>query len=116
MRFPSGREIAARPLSGLDRMALRLEASRAETPRDRFALAYAVVALAVGVEPRPRFALADLIVYGERACAAWEGDGEDVERLLEMVLGYAGPVLVPPGPTVEAVDAAGKGDAPPAGA
>lgn len=116
MRLPSGRELAERPLSGLDRMAVRLEAGRADTARDRFAIAYAVAGLAHGVGPRPRFALAELVAYGEQVCATWEGEGEDVERLLDAVLVYAGPVLVPPGPTVEAVEAAGKGGAPPAGA
>lgn len=117
MRFPSGREVPERHVfSGIDRMTLRMEKANAETTRERFAMAYAVVALALGVEPRPRLVLAELVPYGEAACAKWEAEGEDVEKLLDMVVEYASPILVRPGPSKEAVDAAGKGDAPPAGA
>lgn len=116
MRLPSGRELVERRLSGLDRMALRMELKRAETSRDRFAVAYAVVGLAGELGTRPRFVLAELLAYGEWVCADLEASEGDVEGVLEAVLRYAEPVLVPPGPTLEAVEEAGKGAAPPAGA
>jgi hypothetical protein len=115
MRLPSGRELPERPLSGIDRMGLRLEAPRCESSRDRFAIAYAVVGLAAGIGARPKFSRDDLIAYGERVCAELE-QTEDPDRLLDAVVIYAGPVLVPPGPTLAEVEAAGEGGAPPAGA
>lgn len=115
MRLPSGAELAeVRRFSGLDRLVIRQHHAAAPGLRERYAIAYAVVGLGHGLGTAPAMEVADLVAYGEWVCTHLEAT-EGAEGVLRAVLEYATPVIVPARPTVEAVEAAGKGDAPTAG-
>jgi len=117
VRLPSGVELVqVRRFSGLDRLVIRQHHAEAEHVRARFALAYAVVGIAHGIgNPPAVWSTPALVAYGEWVCLHLE-TSEDAEALASAVLGFATPIIVAQRVTVEAVDAAGKSDAPPAGA
>jgi len=116
MLLPGGVTLAeARRFSGLDRVVIRQHHAEAAGMRERYAIGYAVVGIGHGLGDVPATWTTDgLVAYGEWVCAHLEATNEP-EGVLRAVLEYAHPVIVPARPKLEAVEAAGKSDAPTAG-